>query len=82
MCHPNSGPNFGTRTSAELSAHNEPFNGDRKCYSVANKPGYGIPIEGGKNMLTNKEDGWFTISELEVWEIVNVENLVLKSAGK
>ena len=20
-------------------------------------------------MLTNKEDGWFTISELEVWEV-------------
>ncbi len=33
-------------------------------------------------MLTNKENGLFTISELEVWEIVNVENLVLKSAGK
>jgi hypothetical protein len=21
------------------------------------------------NILTNKKDGWFTISELEVWEI-------------
>jgi uncharacterized protein with HEPN domain len=29
-------------------------------------------------MLTNKEDGYFTISELEVWEVVNVENPVLK----
>jgi hypothetical protein len=28
-------------------------------------------------MLTNKEDGKFTISELEVWEVLNVENLVL-----
>jgi hypothetical protein len=33
-------------------------------------------------MLTCKEDEEFTISEIEVWEIVNVENLVLKSAGK
>ena len=32
-------------------------------------PGYKIPIEDGKNMLTNKEDGDFTITELEVWEV-------------
>jgi hypothetical protein len=56
----------------------EPFNGDGNCISNANKPGYKIVIEGGKNMLTNNKDGWFTISELEVWEVVNVENLVLK----
>jgi hypothetical protein len=30
-------------------------------------------------MLTNKEDGSFTITEIEVWEIKNVENLVLKN---
>ncbi len=30
-------------------------------------------------MLTNKEDGYFTITEMEVWEIKNVENLVLKN---
>jgi hypothetical protein len=29
-------------------------------------------------MLTNKDDKGFTISEIEVWEVVNVENLVLK----
>jgi hypothetical protein len=29
-------------------------------------------------MLTNNKDGWFTISEIEVWEVVNVENLELK----
>jgi hypothetical protein len=33
-------------------------------------------------MLTNKEGREFTITEIEVWEIVNVENLVLKSAVK
>jgi hypothetical protein len=29
-------------------------------------------------MLINKEGVKFTISELEVWEVVNFENLVLK----
>ncbi len=29
-------------------------------------------------MLTNNKDGLFTISELEVWEVIKVENLVLK----
>jgi hypothetical protein len=29
-------------------------------------------------MLTNKDNGYFTISEIEVWEIINVENLVFK----
>ncbi len=33
-------------------------------------------------MLTNKENGPITISELEVWEVVNVENLVLKQEYK
>ena len=26
-------------------------------------------MEDGKNMLTDKEDGKFTITELEVWEV-------------
>jgi hypothetical protein len=33
-------------------------------------------------MLTNKEDGKFTISEIEVWEVVNVENLVFEEEAK
>jgi hypothetical protein len=35
-------------------------------------------------MLTNSKNeyGNFTISELEVWEIVNVENLVLQKPDK
>lgn len=37
---------------------------------MANLSGYGIPIDSdSKNMLTNKEDGNFKISELEVWEV-------------
>jgi hypothetical protein len=76
-CYSDWGPAFGNKDTGELGAC-EPFNGDGKCYSYANWSGYKIVIEGGKNMLTNKEDGNFTISELEVWEVVNVENLVLK----
>jgi hypothetical protein len=59
----------------------EPFNGDGKCVSCAYQSGYKIVIEGGKNMLTNYKDGNFTISELEVWEVVNVENLPKKKEG-
>ena len=56
-----------------------PFNGDNKCESWANEPGYDI----GKNFLTgiskltNQMDrSYFTITELEVWGFVNVENLM------
>ncbi len=31
------------------------------------------PGEGGKNMLTNKKDGSFTISEIEVWGFKELE---------
>jgi hypothetical protein len=68
-CSSGCGPLFGNEDSGgELCAW-EPFNGDRKCVSCANTPGYKIVIEGGKNMLTNKYDGRFTITELEVWEV-------------
>jgi hypothetical protein len=76
-CRSGYGPWFGSYYCFELWA-DEPFNGDEKCGSRANKPGYEIVIEVGKNMLSNKEDGYFTISEIEVWEVVNVENLKLK----
>ena len=37
-------------------------------------PGYAIPVDGaGTNMLTNKKDGAFTISELEVWQVTYLE---------
>jgi hypothetical protein len=29
-------------------------------------------------MLTNQENGSFTITELEVWEVINTENIVYK----
>ena len=66
-CSQGCGPNFGGHYP-ELGAW-EPFNGDKKCRSRENERGYGIPIEGGVNQLTNKKDKGFTISELEVWEI-------------
>jgi hypothetical protein len=62
------GPEFGSVRNVALGA-SEPFNGDGKCLSDANGDGYNTFIEGGKNMLTNKEDGEFTITELEVWEV-------------
>lgn len=57
----------------ELCAANEPFNGDGNCSSYANMPGFNISRESGKNMLTNKADGMFTITELEVWEVKFLE---------
>jgi hypothetical protein len=60
--------------NGELGAIREPFNGDGRCGSNANHPGYKIVIEGGKNMLTNKEDLDFTITELEVWQVTFIVN--------
>ena len=66
-CYSNCGPCFNGGSN-ELSAWSEPFNGDNKCTSFAKEPGYDIPVDGaGTNMLTNKKDGRFTITELEVW---------------
>jgi hypothetical protein len=73
-CYSGNGPVFGSGgTGGELYAL-EPFNGDGKCSSRANCPGYKIVIEGGKNMLTNNKDGSFTITELEVWEVTFIVN--------
>ena len=73
LCRSNWGPCFSGGKS-ELSATNEPFNGDNKCYSWAKEPGYDIPVDGaGTNMLTNKKDGAFTITELEVWQVSYIE---------
>ena len=48
----------------------EPYNGEGNCSSFGNGVVYSIPVNvDGINMLTKKENGAFTISELEVWEI-------------
>ena len=65
-----SGPHFG---QAELSALFEPFNGEGKCRSYANQSSFGIPKEGRINMLTNKENGYLTITELEVWQVREIK---------
>jgi hypothetical protein len=80
-CYSDYGPYFGRNGACELGAY-EPFNGDKKCVSWANDFGHKIVIKGGKNMLTNNNDGMFTISEIEVWKVVNVENLELKGKKK
>ena len=67
-CNSGRGPHYGYN---ELRAW-ETFNGDGNCASYANKDIYKINEEGGKNMLTNEEDGKFTITELEVWSIKEV----------
>ncbi len=55
----------------ELAAIWQPFNGENKCYSYANYPGYliGSETDGVTNKLTRKKDGDFTITELEVWSL-------------
>jgi hypothetical protein len=68
-CRDDYGPCFSGSDGNELDVYNEPFNGDWNCASYKNKPGYDIPEVDGLNMLTNKENRGFTISELEVWEV-------------
>jgi hypothetical protein len=48
-----------------------PFNGENKCCSWANFPGYkiGEETDGVTNKLTRKKNGWFTITEMEVWSL-------------
>ncbi len=55
----------------ELAAVNAPFNGKKSCCSWANCSGYkiGMETDGVTNKLTRKEDGYFTITELEVWSL-------------
>jgi hypothetical protein len=62
------GPIFRNKECIELSAY-EPFNSDGACISYAKSAGYKIKYEGGINMLTNKENVKFTITELEVWQV-------------
>jgi hypothetical protein len=58
-CRKDCGPCFGYW--GELAAE-EPFNGDNKCMSYANNPGYNIGMDSeSRSMLTNLKceyDGW------------------------
>ena len=44
-----------------------------KCESWGNRDVYGIPIKEGINMLTNQKDGKFIITEMEVWQVKEIE---------
>ena len=70
-CSSNYGPCFWGDGGAELGADDQPFNGKDKCYSKANKPAYNIPLVDGMNQLINQANGGFSISELEVWLLVD-----------
>ena len=83
-CRSDCGPVFITDSNyGELCARDS-FNGDKNCESSANLPGFGIGVDAdGNNLLTNKKDREnFTITEIEVWQIVNVENIVLQEPKK
>ncbi len=68
-CFSDWGPVFTGDGYWDLGAF-EPFNSEYNCRSHANDDGYRIGVEGGKNKLTNlKDDGDFTITEIEVWEV-------------
>jgi hypothetical protein len=70
VCFKGYGPCFtGESYVEELSAYSEPYNGLNCCISYANKSGYNISEKGIVNMLSGEVDGFFTISELEVWEV-------------
>jgi hypothetical protein len=69
-CWSDCGPVFCTSGNYWELGASEPFNGDDKCYSRVNEPGFGIGGDAdGNNLLTNKKDGYFTITELEVWRV-------------
>ena len=71
-CSANQGPGFGR---GDLATE-EPFNGNENCWSWTNQAAYGIPKSNNMNQLTNtKKDvfHYFTISELEVWEVKFLE---------
>ena len=69
-CYRNGGPKFGF---GELSAGTEPFDKDNCCSSWTHKTGFNIPESTeGVNELTQIVGGYFTIDELEVWEVLNI----------
>ena len=72
-CYRFAGPCFSNMNTPELYA-NSPFNGDNKCCSCANESGYNIGIEGDKTLLTNQKNGYFTITEIEVWQVKFINN--------
>ncbi len=53
LCYNTRGPNFG---DTELAAFDEPYNGEKNCWSYVNRDAYAIPEgEDGTNMLINEK---------------------------
>jgi hypothetical protein len=54
-----------------------PYNGEDinggKGISYPNTGYYDIPLEDGKNMFTNKTGTRFTITEMEIWKVTEME---------
>jgi hypothetical protein len=73
LCHSGCGPLFSGKPGYNELAAFEPFNGENQCFSASNCSCYKIPLEDGKNALTNKVDDRFTITELEVWGVTFVD---------
>ncbi len=68
------GPCFSGGGGSDLCAFLEPFNDEGHCRSYANKSGYLIPVDGpGTNILTKNKSEFFTITELEVWQVTYLE---------
>lgn len=62
------GPVFAGIENFELAQISE-----RLCISNYGYSGYNIPLDAnGVNMLTNRQGNEFTISELEVWEVIYI----------
>ena len=54
------------------------MNGEKNCFSLDKGPLFNIPLDDyGNNMLTRvsqkNDKGYFTISELEVWQILEIK---------
>jgi len=62
------GPSFG---ELELTANTEPFDETLNCTSMEKVNIYRIEKIGRNNALTNSDSCAFTITELEVWEILD-----------
>lgn len=75
--HYGGGPCFGAAKDykKELEAWIYPFNYHDAMVSHTNGPCFGIPRVGRINMLTNMRKNYFEISEMEVWEVKEIEEL-------
>lgn len=67
--HDSCGPFFGHSELRIMSIEYERRHGR----SEANKSCFKIPVEDGKNRLTDMETSDFAISEVEVWQLIEME---------